>query len=146
MASDLVPEAEVCFLRGWPPGVLVLGGGVHTPGGREGGSAQLGWKGGEGVPINPPSHLFPRRGQKMQIVHHLPVKNRRPMISLHVVSGPWTSIVAALDKGRFNMAVCRRYNYIGAGTKHAPMGINNSTNELMGQQGGPPSNLAANSN
>ncbi len=24
-ASDLVPEAEVCFLRGWPPGVLVLG-------------------------------------------------------------------------------------------------------------------------
>jgi hypothetical protein len=32
------------------------------------------------------------------MVHHLPVKNRRPMISLHVVSGPWTSIVAALDK------------------------------------------------
>jgi hypothetical protein len=32
------------------------------------------------------------------------------MISLHVVSGPWTSIVAALDKGRFNIAVCRRYN------------------------------------
>jgi hypothetical protein len=31
------------------------------------------------------------------------------MISLHVVSGPWTSIVAALDKGRFNIAVCRRY-------------------------------------
>jgi len=45
----------------------------------------------------------------MQIVHHLPVKNRRPMISLHVVSGPWTSIVAALDKGRFIIAVCRRY-------------------------------------
>ena len=32
MASDLVPEAEVCFLRGWPPGVLVPGGGAHTPG------------------------------------------------------------------------------------------------------------------
>jgi hypothetical protein len=31
------------------------------------------------------------------------------MISLHVVSGPWTSIVAALDKGRFIIAVCRRY-------------------------------------
>jgi hypothetical protein len=30
------------------------------------------------------------------------------------VSGPWTSIVAALDKGRFIIAVCRRYtcNYI----------------------------------
>ena len=25
MASDLVPEAEVCFLRGWPPLVLRLG-------------------------------------------------------------------------------------------------------------------------
>ena len=32
-----------------------------------------------------------------------------PWILLHVVSGPWTSIVAALDKGRFNMAVCGRY-------------------------------------
>jgi hypothetical protein len=32
------------------------------------------------------------------------------MISLHVVSGPWTSIVAALDKGRFIIAVCRRYS------------------------------------
>ncbi len=31
------------------------------------------------------------------------------MISLHAVSGPWTPIVAALDKGRFNIAVCRRY-------------------------------------
>jgi hypothetical protein len=68
-------------------------------------------EGGEGVPINPPSHLFPRRGQRMQIVHHLPVKNRRPMISLHAVSGPWTSFVAALDKGRFNIAVCRRYTF-----------------------------------
>jgi hypothetical protein len=33
------------------------------------------------------------------------------MISLHAVSGPWTSFVAALDKGRFNIAVCRRYNH-----------------------------------
>ncbi len=29
----------------------------------------------------------------MQIVHHQHVKNRRPWISLHVVSGPCTSIV-----------------------------------------------------
>jgi hypothetical protein len=35
-------------------------------------------EGGEGVPINPPSHLFPRRGQRMQIVHHLPVKKKDP--------------------------------------------------------------------
>ena len=58
MASDLVPEAEVCFLRGWPPGVLVPGGGVHTPGGREGGSAQLGWKGGKGYPLILPVICF----------------------------------------------------------------------------------------
>jgi hypothetical protein len=36
-------------------------------------------------------------------------QSRGPWILLHVVSGPWTSIVAALDKGRFNMAVCGRY-------------------------------------
>jgi hypothetical protein len=35
-------------------------------------------EGGEGVPINPPIHLFPRRGQRMQIVHHLPVKIEDP--------------------------------------------------------------------
>jgi hypothetical protein len=28
---------------------------------------------------------------------------------LHFVSGPWTSIVAALDGGRSNIAVCRRH-------------------------------------
>jgi hypothetical protein len=48
----------------------------------------------------------------MQIVHHQHVKNRRPWISLHVVSGPWTSIVAALDKGQSNIAVCRRYKHV----------------------------------
>jgi hypothetical protein len=72
------------------------------------------------VPINPPSHLFPRRGQRMQIVHHLPVKNRRPMIFLHAVSGPWTSFVAALDKGRFNIAVCGRYSSFEYSTKKNP--------------------------
>jgi hypothetical protein len=47
----------------------------------------------------------------MQIVpiYHQHAKNRRPWILLHVVSGPWTSIVAALDKGQSNIAVCRRY-------------------------------------
>ncbi len=71
-----------------------------------------GWfEGGEGVPTNPSSHLVLRRGQKMQIVpiHHQHAKNRRPWILLPVVFGPWTSFVAALDKGRSNIAVCRRY-------------------------------------
>jgi hypothetical protein len=42
----------------------------------------------------------------MQIVpiHHWHAKNRIPWIPLHFVSGPWTSIVAALDEGRSNIA------------------------------------------
>ncbi len=39
-------------------------------------------------------------------------QSRGPWILLHVVCGPWTFFVAALDKGRFNMAVCRRYKLL----------------------------------
>ncbi len=38
----------------------------------------------------------------MKIVHHLLVKNRGPMISPHVVSGPQTSFVATLYKVQYN--------------------------------------------
>jgi hypothetical protein len=41
------------------------------------------------------------------------------MISLHVVSGPWTSFVVAIDKGRFNIAVCRRYSDSKTKKSHA---------------------------
>ena len=78
----------------------------------EGGGLGLWWfEGGEGVPTNLSNHLFLRRGQRMQIVpiHHWHAKNRIPRIPLHFVSGPQTSIVAALDGGRSNIAVCRRY-------------------------------------
>ena len=87
------------------------GGGVCTPGGRGGGLSPGWFEGVEGVPTNPSSHLVLRRGQKMQIVpiHHQHAKNRRPWILLPVVSGPWTSFVAELDKGQSNIAVCRRY-------------------------------------
>ena len=83
-------------------------GGARTPGGRGGGLSPDWFEGGEGVPTNPSSHLVLRRGQKMQIapIHHQHAKNGS---SFHAVSGPWTSFVAALDKGRFNIAVCRRY-------------------------------------
>jgi hypothetical protein len=37
------------------------------------------------------------------------LKIEDPGSPLHVVSGPWTSIVAALDEGRSNIAVCRRH-------------------------------------
>ena len=37
-------------------------------------------------------------------------QSRGPWILLHVVSRPWTSFVAALDKGQCRKAVCRRYN------------------------------------
>jgi hypothetical protein len=37
-------------------------------------------------------------------------QGKGPWILLHVVSGPWTSFVAALDKGQCRKAVCRRHN------------------------------------
>jgi hypothetical protein len=37
-------------------------------------------------------------------------QGRGPWIFLHLVSGPWTSFVAALDKGQCRKAVCRRYS------------------------------------
>ena len=87
-------------------------GGARTPGERGGGLSPDWFEGGEGVPTNPSNHPFLRRGQRMQIVpiHHWHAKNRIPRIPLHFVSGPWTSIVAALDGGRSNIAVCRRYS------------------------------------
>ena len=36
-------------------------------------------------------------------------QSRGPWILLHVVSGPWTFFVAALDKGQCRKAVCRRH-------------------------------------
>ena len=38
-------------------------------------------------------------------------QGKGPWILFHVVSGPWTSFVAALDKGQCRKAVCRRYKY-----------------------------------
>ena len=42
----------------------------------------------------------------------LPLRDqgRGPWILLQVVSGPWTSFVAALDKGQCRKAVCRRHS------------------------------------
>jgi hypothetical protein len=37
-------------------------------------------------------------------------QSRGPWILLHVVSGPWTFFVAALDNGQCRKAVCRRYS------------------------------------
>jgi hypothetical protein len=37
-------------------------------------------------------------------------QGKGPWILLHVVSGPWTSLVAALDKGQRRKAVCRRHS------------------------------------
>ena len=105
-------------IRGWStislrpayPWSVCRGRGTY-PRGEGGGLGPWWFEGGEGVLTNPSNHPFLRRGQKMQIVpiHHWHAKNRIPWIPLHCVSGPWTSIVAALDGGRSNIAVCRRY-------------------------------------
>ncbi len=78
-------------------------------------STKAGWSGGgRGTTLVLPVTWFWEEGQKVQIapIHHQHAKNRRPWIILHVVSGPWTSIVAALDKGQCNKAVCRQHRYL----------------------------------
>ncbi len=58
-----------------------------------------------------PEYLSPALGHKVPLAHALPYdQSRGPWILLHVVSGPWTFFVAALDKGQCRKAVCRRYN------------------------------------
>ena len=100
-------------LRLASPWSVCRGRGMY-PRGEGGGLGPWWFEGGEGVSTNPYNHLFLRRGQRMQIapIHHWHAKNRIPRIPLHFVSGPWTSIVAALDGGRSNIAVCRRYNLL----------------------------------
>jgi hypothetical protein len=49
MASDLVPEAEVCFLRGWPPLALWVGEGCVPERGWEGALSWLLWWGGRPI-------------------------------------------------------------------------------------------------
>jgi hypothetical protein len=46
----------------------------------------------------------------MASMHLQHAKNRIPWILLPIVSGPWTSFVAALDKGQCSKAVCRRHS------------------------------------
>ena len=57
-ASDLESEAEVRFLWGRPILGLFAGGGARTPGGREGGSAHGGLKGGRGFSLILPITRF----------------------------------------------------------------------------------------
>ena len=113
-ASDLESEAEVWFPPRLASIFIFAGCGVCTWRGREGALPRLVW-GGRGSTLVLPVTWFWEEGQKVQIapIHHQHTKNRRPWILLHVVSGPWTSIVAALDKGQCNIAVCRRHNRYG---------------------------------
>jgi hypothetical protein len=112
MASDLVPEAEVCFLRGWPPVVLRLGAGCVPERRWEGGLSWLPWWGGRergaGASQNP--YHLPWVTRYLLPMFPLHDQGRGPWILLYVGSGPWTSFVAALDKGQCRKAVFRRHN------------------------------------
>jgi hypothetical protein len=59
-----------------------------------------------------PEYFSPALGHKVPLAHALPsFHGRGPWILLHVVSGPWTSFVAALDKGQCRKALCKRHIY-----------------------------------
>ncbi len=48
-------------------------------------------------------------GKGHRVRMHYQHDQDRPWNLLQVVSGPWTSFVAVLDKGQWNIAVCRRH-------------------------------------
>ena len=64
---------------------------------------------GAGAPQN--SYHLPWVTRYLLPMLSLHDQGRGPWILLHVVSGPWTSLVAVHDKGQCRKAVCRRHNY-----------------------------------
>ena len=102
----------MCFLRGWPPLVLWLGEGCVLKRVWEGVLSWLLWWGGErergaGASQNP--YHLPWVTRYLLPMLSLHDQGRGPWILLHVVSGPWTSLVAVHDKGQSKIAVCRRH-------------------------------------
>ena len=98
----------------------LAGGGVCTWRGWEGALSWLLWWGGEAHPSISVITCFWEPGHKVQMASMLLQhdQGRGLWILLHVVSGPWTSFVAALDKGQCRKAVCRRYT-----ANASPLGI-----------------------
>jgi hypothetical protein len=98
-------------IRGWSvissePGLywhLCRGRSMHLKG-VGGGSAQVALMGGGGEthPSGSVITCFWETGHKVQMasMHFQHDQGRGPWILLHVVSGPWTSSVAVLDKGQ----------------------------------------------
>jgi hypothetical protein len=91
----------------------LAGGGVCTWKGVEGGSVLAALVGGEAHPSISVITWFWEPGHKLQMASMLSLhdQGKGPWILLHVVSGPWTSFVAALDKGQCRKAVCRRHTH-----------------------------------
>ncbi len=86
----------VCPLKG--------GGRVFCPGCPGGGG------GGRGAGVSQNTCHLPWVTRHLLPMLSLHDQSRGPWILLHVVSGPWTFFVAALDKGQCRKAVCRRHS------------------------------------
>ncbi len=107
-------------IRGWvwfPPSLasifIFARGGVCTWGGGRGLCPGCsGGGGGEAHTTGFHITCFWEEGHKVQMVpmHYQHGQGKGPWNLLHVVSGPWTSFVAALDKGQWNIAACRRHS------------------------------------
>ena len=77
-----------------------------------GGSVLVALVGGEAHPSISVSPASENQGIcKVQMASMLSPhdQGKGPWILLHVVSGPWTSLVAVHDKGQSKIAVCRRH-------------------------------------
>jgi hypothetical protein len=104
--SVFSPEAGLNqhFGRGWSRYQKGVGGGSAL--------AALVGGGGEAHPSISVITCFWEPGHKVQMASMLSPhdQGKGPWILLHVVSGPWTSLVAVHDKGQCKIAVCGRHN------------------------------------
>ncbi len=78
--------------------------------GAGGGLAQVALMGGGGEAHTTGFLVTCLWGKGHKVCMHYQHDQDRPWNLCHVVSGPWTSFVAVLDKGQWNIAICRRHS------------------------------------
>jgi hypothetical protein len=109
----LYPRPKCAFSEAVLQWYWYWGRGVPSERGWEGALSCLPWWGGRGRGTGSSQNTCHLSWVTRYLLPMLSLhdQSRGPWILLHVVSGPWTFFVAALDKGQCRKAVCRRYSY-----------------------------------
>jgi len=109
----LCPRPKCAFSEAGLQWYWCWGRGVPSERGWEGVLSCLPWWGGRerGTGSSQNTCHLPWVTRYLLLMLPLHDQGRGAWILLHVVSGPWTSFVAALDKGQCRKAVCRRHKY-----------------------------------